>query len=107
MKMSEHERRAVVYRMAAEEFDYNEGEITGSLVHGMCVAIGNDVLGVRWNGPETRPFRRELAKEVGDLYEFNQDLYSSYRLDRILKRGDILTCAAEYHEACVRAGRTL
>lgn len=110
MKIEEHRRRAEVYRAAAE----------GCLLFkGMCIEIAkvlsNDsgVL-VQWDDPETLPFRRELAKEVGKLDLFyrsmNGDIGSGgwpSNPDRVLIRGEILTRAAEYHEACVAAGRTL
>lgn len=108
MKIEEHRRRAEVYRAAAEKH--------GRLACGMCIAIADameDRLAkfVDWNAPETLPFRQELAMEVGNLDVFYDRMkYGSGfgpNPDRALIRGEILTRAAEYHEACVAAGRTL
>lgn len=109
MKIEEHKRRAKVYRAAAEEHERLES--------GMCLAIAKVMedrlpkLLVDWNGPETLPFRQELAMDVGDLDVFYDRMKYGLGIgpnpDRVLIRGEILTRAAEYHEACVAAGRTL
>ncbi len=79
----------------------------------------DDPLGpfIEWDSPETLPFRKELAKEVGRLDRFHVRMNGSFdgtrsgtkspNPDRVLIRGEIITRAAEYHEACVAAGRTL
>lgn len=113
MKIQEHKRRAEVYRKAAEFF---------ALGDGMCVAIATVLNQERktdlasrifHDSPETLVYRRELAQEVGPLRRFYARMNGSVDgqippdPDRVLIRGEILTRAAEYHEACVAAGRTL
>lgn len=114
MRIEEHQRRAEIYRRAAE--------LTEELVIGMCLAISEairlsmlplpSIQRSRWNGPETYVFRCELTAEVGPLHKFYRRMNVTWpgegsNPDRVEIRQEILTRAAEYHEACVTAGRTL
>lgn len=118
MKIEEHKRRAEVYRTASTEWRWDQRkEMEGGLEIGMCVAIAYAInksrtgVWISWDWPETLVFRRELAREVGRLSRFSNRMNGTHTYnpnpDRVLIRGEILTRAAEYHEACVQAGRTL
>lgn len=125
LTIEEHKRRAAVYRIAAEEWSLSRmrwlglDRWEGDLECGMCVAVASALEksecrpfdSVDWYSSETRVFRGELTREVGRLDRFSTRMNGSMVRgpdpDRVLIRGDILTRAAEYHEACVRAGKTL
>lgn len=99
MKIKEHKRRAKAYWAALERLPHEDFmchaldavDIEAAPEHGGGWAAG------------------ELTEHLGHLDTFTSMAPCPYleTIDSLILRGDILTLAAEYHEACVAAGRTL
>lgn len=103
MKIEEHKRRAMVYREAVDVLPTQDF---------MCYAleaVDSSASDPRFLRNKTGWAHRELERHLGDLDRFTDEAPDPWckETDSLILRGDILTLAAEYHEACVAAGRTL